>query len=412
MVGWRPMSTASRAAALVGYKAASEIAGRALVFAALILAARVLPTHTFGLLSLATTLGWLASTAGDFGLQLHLGREVSRQPASAGTVFWPLFRLRLVLGGAALAAVTVLCGVFAPSDWLACALVAAAPVLASVGEFIHYGFRGVDRSDLESSLLLGQRVSALALVAAGLAIEPSLLAVGVALSVSAIGAVAAALFLAGRVLPHRRGVTSPRPGLTTQTWLRDVAPIGLGLLLSVVYFRIDVFLLEIWAGLDVVALYSAVFRLVDAVRLLPAAVLAVALPRLFGARDPRFASRLAGGLGLAGVVVAAIGIPAAPSIVALTYGSRYAEAVPMLRVLLLSLPLLALNFSLTHQLIGWNGQRAYAWSCGLALVVNLALNVWLIPWLGGVGAAWATVGTEIALTAACLAALQRPQTAR
>ena len=67
-------------------------------------------------------------------------------------------------------------------------------------------------------------------------------------------------------------------------------------MLSALYFRVDVFLLEQWSGLEAVAHYSAVFRLVDAMRLMPAAVLAVVLPRLFGARDPEFARRLAGGL--------------------------------------------------------------------------------------------------------------------
>jgi O-antigen/teichoic acid export membrane protein len=60
---------------------------------------------------------------------------------------------------------------------------------------------------------------------------------------------------------------------------------------------------------------------------------------------------------------------------------------------------------LTHQLIGWDGQRAYAAMCGAALVVNLALNSWLIPTLAIDGAAWATLGTEVFLTVGCVSAL-------
>jgi len=79
---------------------------------------------------------------------------------------------------------------------------------------------------------------------------------------------------------------------------------------------------------------------------------------------------------------------------------------------LLSFPLLALNYSLTHQLIGWDRQRAFALTSAIALGVNLGMNAWLIPRLGGTGAAWATIGTEIALTMACLAFLQRARTSR
>ena len=87
------------------------------------------------------------------------------------------------------------------------------------------------------------------------------------------------------------------------------------------------------------------------------------------------------------------------------YGSHYAAAVPAFRILLLSFPLLSLNYALTHQLVGWDGQRTYAVLCGIALAVNVALNARLIPAWSIEGAAWATLGTEMFLTAGCLVAL-------
>jgi len=80
--------------------------------------------------------------------------------------------------------------------------------------------------------------------------------------------------------------------------------------------------------------------------------------------------------------------------------------VPAFRILTLSFPLLSLNYALTHQLIGWNGQRIYAAICAAALIVNVALNARLIPIASMAGAAWATLGTELFLTVACLAALR------
>ena len=81
------------------------------------------------------------------------------------------------------------------------------------------------------------------------------------------------------------------------------------------------------------------------------------------------------------------------------------SAVPAFRILLLSFPLLSLNLALTHQLVGWNGQRAYAAICALALIVNVALNARLIPAWSIEGAAWATLGTEVFLTVGCAYAL-------
>jgi O-antigen/teichoic acid export membrane protein len=87
------------------------------------------------------------------------------------------------------------------------------------------------------------------------------------------------------------------------------------------------------------------------------------------------------------------------------YQARYAAAVPAFRILLLAFPLMAMNMALTHQLVGWDGQRAYAAVCAAALAFNLALNARLIPAWSIDGAAWATLGTELLLTAGCAVAL-------
>jgi O-antigen/teichoic acid export membrane protein len=410
-----PPQMASRAAVLVSYKAASEVAGKAAVLALLVLSARELPTASFGLLSLATTLGWMASIASDFGLQLYLGREIT-QSATPAVVLWPLFRLRVRVAAIALALIGALSWWLAPrSEWLAFTLVAAAPLITSVAEFLNYAYRGLGRSELESGLTFVQRAGALLLVAIGLRVSPALFTVGLALVASAIAALAVSLAITARVVNAPIGLSSLPPssvGLNWSRWSSEVAPIGVGLVLSALYFRIDVFLLERWIGLDAVAHYSAVFRLVDAMRLLPSAVLTVVLPRLFGDRDPRFAARLAAGLTAFALMVTIVAWPIAPWLVTLTYGSAYTPAAPILQVLLLSFPLLSLNYSLTHQLIGWGEQRAYAVCCFSALVANLVLNSWLIPSHAGLGAAWATLGTEAVVTIACLAALQRSRTSR
>jgi O-antigen/teichoic acid export membrane protein len=89
------------------------------------------------------------------------------------------------------------------------------------------------------------------------------------------------------------------------------------------------------------------------------------------------------------------------------YDARFAGAVPAFRILALAFPLMTLNLALTHQMIGWNAERAYAVLCALALVVNLALNARLIPAWSIDGAAWATFATEAFLTIGCGLVLAR-----
>jgi len=208
--------------------------------------------------------------------------------------------------------------------------------------------------------------------------------------------------LARRIAPARGPETAAAAPLD---FVRDVFPIGAGIVLSALYFRIDVFLVEWWRGAEAVAMYNAVFRLIEALRLFPAAVLAVMLPALCRARDRRPLVRVAGGVTLFAVAVAAVLWFAADAVVPLLYGPAYAGAASAFRILALSFPLLSLNYALTHQLIAWNGQRVYAVLCGLALVVNVALNATLIPSASIEGAAWATCATEVFLTLGCAWAL-------
>src|SRR5581483_12153198 len=108
---------------------------------------------------------------------------------------------------------------------------------------------------------------------------------------------------ARRIAPARGPETAAAAPLD---FVRDVFPIGAGIVLSALYFRIDVFLVEWWRGAEAVAMYNAVFRLIEALRLFPAAVLAVMLPALCRARDRRPLVRVAGGVTLFAVAVAAV----------------------------------------------------------------------------------------------------------
>jgi len=395
-----------RTSVLIGYKAASDLVGKICFFLIVVYAARVLPTRTFGLFALATTLGWLLSVASDFGLQLHLARAVSRRPGAAGPILrhwlWP----RLGLAAAALLAAVPATLVLAPGReaWPFFVIVCA-QIASSLVEFLNHAYRGLSRSDVEASLNLAQRLATLAAVGL-LAVRPTLGMLALALVVPAGGVLAVSAAIAARL--SGRATVAGAPSGEAQPagrFATDVWPIGAGIVLSALYFRLDLFFVEYWHGVEAVALYNAVFRLVEAMRLLPAAVLAVVFPLLCRAGDLRPLARLAAGLFAGGAAVALVVAGPAGWLVTLFYGPSYAAATPAFRVLLVAAPLFFLNYALTHQLIGWDRQKVYAGVSAAALVANLTLDVALVPRFGLVGAAWATVATEVVVTAGCVAAL-------
>jgi O-antigen/teichoic acid export membrane protein len=399
---------------LVAYRAFSELSGKGAFFVITVVAAHRLTPPAFGVFSLAAALGWIVAVATDFGIQLHVARAVARRPESAVSILQTWMRVRIWTSGIALVVVTL--GLLARAPGLDVAVPVLLFALLYVGngliEFLHYFYRGLGRSDVESTLTLGQRIATLGCALVALTWRPTLTALAIAM----IAPVVVTLTFSGLYAWRLAREVAARAGSShvseTDAWKpvwseigREVLPIGAGIVLSALYFRIDIFLIQLWQGAESVGLYNAVFRLVEALRLFPAAVLAVVLPSLCRAGDKRPLVQVSVAITTFAIAATLVLWAAAAWGIPLVYGSAYGAAVPAFRILLLSFPLFSLNYALTHQLIGWDGQRAYAAICAAALVANLALNTRLIPARSIEGAAWATLFTELVLTAGCALAL-------
>ncbi len=401
----------SRNALLIAYKAFADLASKGSLFVITIVAARRLSPESFGVFSLGSTLGWILAVVSDCGIQLHLARAVARRPAESSRLLRAWLRVRLWTAAGAAAIVTI--GMAA--GWSAASaepIAILAVVYACTGliELLHYFYRGLSRSDVESGLTLWQRGGTLVCGLIALAWKPDVTTLAVAMLFPVVVTLIVSLRIAMRLASDGpdglHDTTNPgEPVCSWRVFRRDVWPIGAGIVLSALYFRIDVFLVQLWSGTEAVARYNAVFRLVEALRLFPAAVLAVVLPSLVRAGDLRPLTRVAVPVTAFGVAAGVALWIAAEWLIPLVYGAPYASAVPAFRILLLSFPLLSLNYALTHQLVGWDGQRAYLAICAIALAVNVGVNTRLIPLWSIEGAAWATLVTEAVITAGCCVAL-------
>ncbi|MEE8584264.1 MAG: oligosaccharide flippase family protein [Acidobacteriota bacterium] len=391
----------------IGYKAISEATSRLASFLTVILAARLLAPADFGVFSLAWALGWIVAAAADFGLQLYLAREVSRSPARSGLLFRRLLRLRCGWTAALLAAATVLCSLSGwPAQGRTAFLILIGWQLSSaLIEFLNYFYRGLEKAHLESTLNLLHRLPGLILAGAILLSRPSLTAVSLALLATSLLTLAVSLPLAFK-LASERSFSELSQGPAGIPW-KEVFPIGIGIILSALYFRLDLFLIEWWEGTSPVASYNAAHRLMEGFRLLPAAVLAVVFPLLCRDRSGRALLRTSLGLFLLALPLSAAALWASSGLLGFVYDGLYAESLTAFRILLAALPLLFANAALTHQLTAWNLQRLYAWLALGGLLCNALLNAVLIPRCSIAGAAWATLLTEVYLSAACILVLVR-----
>ena len=384
-------------------KAVADFGGKAVMLVITIVAARRLNPDPFAILALAMATGWLLGVARDAGVSMPLARVTARDPKRGRQLLREVLSLRAGLAFFAATIAVLLTPYLAPRHWRTqFVVIVMVQLCGAVIETISHYFRGLQRSEIESAIHAAHRFTTLILALIVLWWWRRLDYLGVAMLVPAVIAmlVSAVVALSIRLQPD----TTDR-GLTPHTFFVDVFPLGAAALLSALYFRIDVYFIQQWHGFQQVGGYSAAFRLVEGMRLLPAAVMAVTFPLLVQSRDIELVRKIGGGLGLAGLALAAVCALGAPVIITMIYGAHYAYASPAFAVLALALPLFFLNYALTHQVIGWDGQRAYLAIVILALAGNIAANVLLVPSQGILGAAVATVLTEVIVTAGCVYAL-------
>ncbi len=396
-------------------KGVADAGGKAVTLVITAVAARTLVSDAFGVMALAMGTGWLLGVATDSGLSMHLARETARHRTHARRLLGEVMVVRAGLAYTAAAVVALFVGQIVPPHWkLQFVLVVLAQLTGAVLETVAHFFRGLERSDIESAIHLVQRGLTLVLSLAVLWWWPRLDYLGAAMLVPVAVALAVAMTIAWRSVDVASGFSRSSSAdirleadttLTFARFVRDVLPLGLAVLLSALYFRIDIYFIERWHGLEAVGGYNAVFRLVEAARLLPAAVMAVTFPLLVNAADTGRVQRIGGWLTFAGTVFAFASVAASQLIVTTIYGVPYGYTAPTFAVLALALPLFFLNYALTHQVIGWDGQRAYLSIAASALAANVVANILLVPGRGITGAAIATVITEVVVTAGCVLAL-------
>jgi O-antigen/teichoic acid export membrane protein len=247
----------------------------------------------------------------------------------------------------------------------------------------------------ENAVKLGGAVVALAL---GYGLPAVLLA-------AIAGAVAGSLVSASRLraLGVRVGWSAELAPLRE---LARAAPTFLFIaLFATLYWRIDLFMLAQMRDLDAVGAYGAAWRLLELSLILPQSVCLAIYPQLAAAgEDTRLLARLGGTslrLLLAAAVPLAVGISVlAPQVIGLLYGAQFASAAPTLAVLIWTLiPYLWVRLH-AYVLVAADHQHVDLALNVAMTVLNVALNLVLIPPYGHWGAALATLITMLAYGAA------------
>ncbi len=359
--------------------------------------ARYLGPEQYGLLSYAAALIALLGAIGGLGLEGILVREFVRDPNSAPTLLGTALVLRLVGGTAVFLIAFALAIVIRPNNHGLAALVA----IIALGNILQ-AFDVLDQW-FQSKLLSKRTVVAkntafliMAVIKVVLILYQAPLLAFAAAATGEITIGAAALLVAykgtGERIKTLKFELPMAHKLLKESWPLIISGMAVG-----IYMRIDQIMLGQMMGDKAVGIYTAATKLTEFSYIIPTMIMASASPALFSLRNTNeviFIQRLEQlfrllvGLALAMAISMTLfsGV-----IVRLLYGNSYAESGMVLAVHVWAAVFVYLGVAQHPWYLSVGLIKLAAIRTVAGALVNIGLNLLLIPRYGPVGAATATL---------------------
>jgi len=172
---------------------------------------------------------------------------------------------------------------------------------------------------------------------------------------------------------------------------------GLISILFIIYYRVDTIMLSIMRSEAEVGFYSAAYKFIDVFSKVPIILSLAILPSLYqySIKDKNKAATIyrvsIRYLALFGLPLVTVLFIYAKSFIILFFGLDYLMAVSALKVLCWTLFLSFMTVPAGNQLLASDRQELNLLVWTIVVILNLGLNLVLIPSYGIVGAAWATL---------------------
>ncbi|MFN7979331.1 MAG: polysaccharide biosynthesis C-terminal domain-containing protein [Vicinamibacterales bacterium] len=376
--------------------ALGEALARLVAFGTTVYLARVLGPGLYGVVAVAAGVLLYLTQIADAGVELAGMTDAAGGPARAAAVAGRVIAVRLGVVAVLLALVWPLgwWGMTQPDGAVLALSTLALPFTALSVRWIYLGLERptpVAVSRIVADLVGAALTFALVRSATDVRWAPVATAIGLGVGTALLHRGLPALGVRLRAATDHNRVTA---------LLARGRRLVLFTLLGLVLYNVDLLILRVLRGETAAGQYAAAYVLISFCANLMIAYSHTVLPAM--ARDaaptPATASAYGTGMVVAWIVtlpVAVGGALVAPWLVTLLFGSAYAEGAPALQVLVLSVPIAALREMAVAALIARHRESSLLTVNSVAAVVNVGLNLWLIPRAGVVGAAWATVVSEI-----------------
>lgn len=413
-MGKNSLSTIRTIAGNILVLLAGQIITIVLTYFYTIYTARYLGANGFGILSFAISFTAISCLLVDLGLSVLITREVSRNYSLADKYIENIFAIKTILTIITLGITTIVINMFGfPSKTVIIVyLITFSTIFTSFANMFNSIFQAFQKMEYIS---VGRVLNSM-LIFAGtiIAINQNLDLIYFA----AIYFLSNLIFLGYSIYVYSRKFLIPKIEFDILFWkslLKESMPYWMTSVFVIIYFRMDMIMLSMMKGDEVVGWYAAAYRLIDGLSVIPGVFMSVMFP-VFSKYyvDSKDTLDLAFKKSLKFLVIIAIPIGIGTTILAdeiilLFYGRGYVPSAGALKILIWANVLSFISWAPATLLNSTNKQRTLMIFTCIGAVLNLVLNYLLIPSWSYEGAGIATVITEFVVGLLMLLQIQKTQ---
>ena len=376
---------------------------------------RVLQAHEYGVLNNCLAVMMMFAPVADLGTGNLVIRDVARDLARASSYFSNTLLSRFGLSIPAFLLGFVLGWVLGFDAGELSALAFAGIYVMSLRqiELCRSFYRAFEVLRYESISLVGEKIL---VVGGGVLLLLTTRSAAGTLGGMALGItitlVLNLLWIHGRLAPFRVRLFRARTSISI---FKTALPLGIVMLLTMMYLRIGGIILEAVAGEIPAAQYYAAFRIVEALQVLPMIVVAAILPRLSSlfhqGRLDQFSHILRRSIASTAVITlcsaTALTLWGSDIIRLLDPSLGFDASGRVLQMICWALPLMTANYILVAALIASNEHRHLVVIMALVLFANAAIVYVLVPYASYFGAVIGLLASECIVLAATTYRIRR-----
>ncbi|MFN2569351.1 MAG: flippase [Candidatus Dormibacteria bacterium] len=374
-----------------------RVASRLVALVTVVTMGNAIGDSRFGRLQTAVTYGLLISVIADLGLSSLYVREGARHPDSINRFLNTVMSAKVLL---LVACLPLLAGVLYVAGLTSLLLPTfAVLVLSGYSLLLRNTLYALQRLGFEIASIIPESLVLLVLVIAGAATHQG---VAYFLWAYAISYAFTALYFA--VVLIATGIIRPRWEMDLgllRPWLMAGLPFAITYIFTTVYFKVDIPILQRFRSYQEVGWYSLAYKPFESLLFVPVTLRAVIFPimSVYHRATPDRVAPLAGQLFK---VLAALGWPLSVGTFLLAPQLNevfhlFPQSAASLRILALAIGFMFVDNTFAATLNAIDRQKVFAYIALAGLLINVGLNLALIPPFGYLGASWAVVIAEMAL---------------